>query len=54
MEIGIYTFADLGTHPITKETITPHKRIRNLIEEAELADQVELDVFAVGEHHRPD
>jgi len=54
MEIGIYTFADVGTHPITKQTITPHQRIQNLIEEMELADQVGLDVFAVGEHHRPD
>lgn len=54
MEIGIYTFADVGTHPVTKQTITPQQRIRNLIEEMELADQVGLDVFAVGEHHRPD
>ncbi len=54
MEIGIYTFADLGTHPLTKETITPHQRMRNLLEEIELADQVGLDVFAIGEHHRPD
>jgi probable LLM family oxidoreductase len=54
MEIGVYTFADLGTHPITKQTITPHQRMLNLIEEIELADQLGLDVFAVGEHHRPD
>src|SRR6195952_2509235 len=54
MEIGIYTFADIATHPITKETITPHQRMRNLMEEIELADQVGLDIFAVGEHHRPE
>jgi probable LLM family oxidoreductase len=54
MEFGIYTFGDLGVHPLTKESITPHQRLRNLLEEAELADQVGLDVFAVGEHHRPD
>ena len=54
MEIGIYTFADLGTHPVTKETLTPQQRMKNLLEEIELADQVGLDVFAVGEHHRPD
>ena len=54
MEIGVYTFADLGTHPITKETITPHQRMLNLLEEIELADQLGLDVFAIGEHHRPD
>jgi probable LLM family oxidoreductase len=54
MEIGVYTFADLGTHPITKETISPRQRMINLLEEIELADQLGLDVFAVGEHHRPD
>ena len=54
MEIGIYTFGDVGTHPLTKEVITAKQRLRNLIEEIELADQLGLDVFAVGEHHRPD
>jgi probable LLM family oxidoreductase len=54
MEIGIYTFADVGTHPVTGETVSPHQRMKNLIEEIVLADQVGLDVFAIGEHHRPD
>ena len=54
MEIGVYTFADLGTHPVTKQTITPYQRMQNLIEEIEFADQLGFDVFAVGEHHRPD
>src|SRR4029078_8818373 len=54
MEFGVYTFADLGIHPITKASITPHQRMMNLIEEIEVADQLGLDVFAVGEHHRPD
>lgn len=54
MEIGICTFADVGTHPVTKQTISPHQRLLNLIEEIELADQLGLDVFAIGEHHRPD
>jgi len=54
MEIGIYTFADIGTHPVTGKTITPHQRMQNLLEEIILADEVGLDVFAVGEHHRPD
>lgn len=54
MEIGICTFADVGTHPVTKETINPHQRLLNLIEEIELADQLGLNVFAIGEHHRPD
>ena len=54
MQIGVYTFADIGTHPITGENISAHTRIANLLEEIELADQLGLDVFAVGEHHRPD
>src|SRR3954453_23868741 len=53
MELGIYTFAELapsGDGP----AITPAQRMRNLVEEIELADQAGLDVFGVGEHHRPD
>jgi probable LLM family oxidoreductase len=49
MEIGIYTFGEL-----TSGAITPEQRLADLIEEIELADQVGLDVFGVGEHHRPD
>ena len=48
MELGLYTFADVGPQ------IDPAQRLRNLLEETELADQVGLDVFGVGEHHRPD
>lgn len=54
MEIGICSFADIGQDPITLQTITPHQRLQNLLEEIELADQVGLDVFALGEHHRAD
>jgi probable LLM family oxidoreductase len=48
MELGLATFADLG------QDVTPEQRMRQLLAEAELADQVGLDLFAVGEHHRPD
>jgi probable LLM family oxidoreductase len=54
MEIGISTFVERTPDPVTRETISPHQRMRDLIEEVELMDQVGLDVFAVGEHHRPD
>jgi probable LLM family oxidoreductase len=54
MELGIYTFADIGTDATTGKTIGAHQRVRDLLEEAELADQVGLDVFAIGEHHRAD
>lgn len=54
MEIGICSFADLGTHPITGESVSAQQRLKDLLKEIELADQLGLDVFAVGEHHRPD
>jgi probable LLM family oxidoreductase len=54
MEMGVYTFADVGTHPVTGDVITSHQRLQNLLEEIVLADQLGLDVFAVGEHHRQD
>jgi probable LLM family oxidoreductase len=48
MQLGLYTFVEM-----------PHgasaaQRMRELMAEIELADQVGLDVFGVGEHHRPD
>lgn len=54
MELGIFTFAAMTPDPETGVRISAGERLRNLIEEIELADQVGLDVFAVGEHHRPD
>ena len=48
MELGLATFADV--HP----GVSPETRMAQLMEEAELADQLGLDLFAVGEHHRPD
>ena len=54
MELGIYSFADATEDLTTGRTITHGERLRDLIEEIELADQVGLDVYGVGEHHRPD
>jgi probable LLM family oxidoreductase len=54
MELGIYTFAEMTADPATGRTVSPQERLRNLIEEIELADQVGLDVFGIGEHHRPE
>src|SRR4051794_30631109 len=48
MELGVATFADVAPG------VSPELRLRHLLEEAELADELGLDVFAVGEHHRPD
>lgn len=54
MELGISSFAELTPDPITGKTISGHQRMQDLMEEIELADQVGLDVYALGEHHRPD
>ena len=54
MEIGLYTFAELYPDPRTGELITPERRMKNLMDEVDLADQLGLDVFGIGEHHRPD
>jgi probable LLM family oxidoreductase len=54
MQIGIYTFAETTPDPRTGRTISAAERLRDLLEEIELADQVGLDVYGVGEHHRPD
>ena len=48
MELGLSTFADVGGG------LDPRQRMSDLLEEIELAEQVGLDVFAIGEHHRPD
>jgi probable LLM family oxidoreductase len=54
MEIGVYTFAETTPDPATGKTIDTGQRLRDLIEEIELADQIGLEVFGIGEHHRRD
>jgi probable LLM family oxidoreductase len=54
MELGVYTFGELTQDPATGHLLSPAERLRDLIEEIELADQVGLDVFGLGEHHRSD
>lgn len=54
MEIGISTFVERTPDPISGETVSPQQRMKDLMEEVALMEQVGLDVFAVGEHHRPD
>lgn len=54
MEIGVYTFGDLGPNPYTGETIGASQRLKEVIELAKIADEAGLDIFGVGEHHRLD
>jgi probable LLM family oxidoreductase len=48
MELGLYSFGSV------RPGEDPHERLRELVEEIVLADQLGLDAFGVGEHHRPD
>jgi probable LLM family oxidoreductase len=54
MELGISSFAEWTPDPLTGKTVSAHQRMMDLLEEIELADQIGLDVYALGEHHRPD
>ncbi len=53
-ELGITTFAEIMPNPKTGRTITYDERIRQVVDEIKLADEVGLDFFGVGEHHRKD
>ena len=52
MQIGVDSFAALVPDPVTGHIVTAQERIAHLLEEIELADQVGLDHFGLGEHHR--
>lgn len=52
MDLGIYSFAEMSLTGDKGQQ--GHQRIQELIEEIVLVDQLGLDVYAVGEHHRPD
>ncbi|HEX7120663.1 MAG TPA: LLM class flavin-dependent oxidoreductase [Longimicrobiales bacterium] len=54
MEIGIYSFVERTRDPRTGTLVSAEERVRHLLEEIRLADEVGLDVFGIGEHHRPD
>src|ERR671911_2132184 len=49
VELGLTTFAE-----ITDDRTTPGERLRQVVAEARLADELGLDVYGIGEHHRPD
>lgn len=54
MEIGVLTFGEVTTDPATGRMPSTHQRIQETLEQVRLADQVGLDVFGIGEHHRGD
>lgn len=54
MELGITTFAETYPDPVTGKTIGHGERLRQVLAEVEMAEKVGLEVYGVGEHHRPD
>ena len=54
MRIGIDSFVSTVTDPVTGVDISPVERVEHLLEEVERADQVGLDTYGIGEHHRHD
>ena len=50
MQVGIDSFA--AAHDDASLSVSPSERLRRLVEQIEFADQLGLDVFGVGEHHR--
>lgn len=54
MELGISTFGEVTPDRVAGKAVNAHERAQQLLEEVKLADEVGLDVFAFGEHHRPD
>ncbi|MFD7436183.1 CE1758 family FMN-dependent luciferase-like monooxygenase [Streptomyces sp. NPDC059861] len=53
MQFGIFGVGDVARDPVSGRTPTEHERIKALVEYARLAEDVGLDVFAIGEHHNP-
>lgn len=53
-QVGVFTFGDHGTDPVSGVRVSSAERMRQIVEEATVAEQAGLDVFGVGEHHRGD
>ncbi|QOW11760.1 LLM class flavin-dependent oxidoreductase [Kaistella flava (ex Peng et al. 2021)] len=54
MELGIGMFGDLAVDPHTRKYKDAGIKIREILRQVKLMDEVGIDVFAMGEHHRPD
>ena len=51
MELGLYTFGDIVTNPITGKTVSAQERMNQMLEMAQIAEEAGLDIIGVGEHH---
>ena len=53
MQFGVFSVSDITTDPTTGRTPTEHERIKAAVAIATKAEEIGLDVFAIGEHHNP-
>ena len=53
MQLGIFSVGDVTTDPVTGRTPTENERIKAQVEIAKKADEIGLDVVALGQHHNP-
>jgi len=53
VQFGVFTVGDIAPDPLTGRTQSEAERIKNIVKVAQRADEVGLDVFALGEHHNP-
>jgi putative FMN-dependent luciferase-like monooxygenase len=53
MQFGIFSVSDVSRNPVTGQTPSEARRIKDIVAIARRADEVGLDVFAIGEHHNP-
>jgi probable LLM family oxidoreductase len=54
MELGVYSFGDIPTDPATGQLRSPGQQLTETLERIRLADELGLDWFGIGEHHRPE
>jgi hypothetical protein len=53
MQLGIFSVSDITRDPVSGETPSEAERIDAIVQVAQKAEEVGLDVFAIGEHHNP-
>src|SRR6187402_3175276 len=53
VEFGIFSVGDLNSDPHSGQTRSEHERLDDIVRIAVKAEEVGLDVFAIGEHHNP-
>ncbi len=53
VQLGVFTVSDVTPDPVNGNTPSEHERLMNIVAIARKAEEIGLDVFALGEHHDP-